>query len=29
MSAKIEELTARIAALENPTPPENGGVEGE
>lgn len=29
MSAKIEELTARIEALENPTPPDNGGVEGE
>lgn len=25
MSAKIEELTARIAALENPTPPDNSG----
>lgn len=29
MSAKIKELTARIEALENPTPPDNGGVEGE
>ena len=29
MGAKIEELTARIAALENPTPPDDGGVEGE
>ena len=29
MSAKIEELTSRIEALENPTPPDNGGVEGE
>ena len=29
MSAKIEELTARIEALENPTPPDNGGVESE
>lgn len=29
MSAKIEELTARIVALENPTPPDDGGVEGE
>ena len=29
MSAKIEELTARIEALENPTPPDSGGVEGE
>lgn len=29
MSAKIEELTARIEALENPTPSDEGGVEGE
>lgn len=29
MGAKIEELTARIEALENPTPPDEGGVEGE